>query len=122
MEIILGTILSYLVGLAANLRTDTIVARREERLREQLEQEDVLRKALVSTRPLREELRAACVELARNRQHLGVTPQEEPLWHLLSDETFQGDLVEWLRAGGIEEGNAVKERLLQRIEAVVAHT
>ena len=30
MEIILGTILSYLVGLAANLRTDTIVARREE--------------------------------------------------------------------------------------------
>ncbi|MFL6276128.1 MAG: HEAT repeat domain-containing protein [Blastocatellia bacterium] len=122
MEIILATILSYLVGLAANLRTDAILARREKRLKKQLGQEDILRKALISTRSLREELRAACAELARNRQHLGVTPQEEPLWHLLSDETFQSDLVEWLRAGGIEEGNAVKERLLQRIEAVVAHT
>jgi HEAT repeat protein len=122
MEIVLGTILGYLVGLAANLRTDAIVARREERLREQLEREDDLRKALASTRSLREELRIACAELARNRHRLGITPQEEPLWRLLSDDAFQVDLVEWLMAGGIEEGNAVKERLLRRMETVLAHT
>src|ERR1041384_4873312 len=105
MEIVLGTILSYLVGLAANLRTDAILARREERLREQLEREDVLRKAFASTRPLREELRATCAELVRNCQHLGVTPQEESLWPLLSDDAFQVDLVEWLRAGGRVAGD-----------------
>lgn len=122
MEIVLGTILSYLVSLAANLRTNAILARREERLREQLKREDALRKALASTRPLREELRAACAELARDRHHLGVTPQEEPLWRLLSDDAFQVDLVEWLMAGGIEEGNAAKERLLRRMEIALAHT
>ena len=122
MEIVLGTILSYLISLAANLRTDAIHVRREERLREQLGREDALRKAIASSRPLREALSAACAELARNRHRLGVTPQEKPLWRLLSDEAFQVDLVEWFMAGGIEEGNAVKERLLRRMETALAHT
>jgi hypothetical protein len=122
METILSTILAYLVGLAANLRTEAILGRREERLREQLKREDLLRKALASTRPLREEVRVACAELARNRHALGVTPQEEPLWGLLSDDTFQADLVEWLMAGGIDEGDTVKERLLQRMETSLLHT
>ena len=120
MEIILTTILSYMVGLAANLRTDAILRRREERLKKQLEQEDSLRKALASTRPLREELRAASAELARNRARLGVRPREEPLWRLLSDEVFQADLAEWLMAGGIEEGNAVKDRLIRAMEVALA--
>jgi hypothetical protein len=122
MEAVLCTILSYLVSLAANFRADAILASREEKLRKQLEREDALRKALASTRSLREELRTACAELARNRDRLGVTPQEEPLWRLLSDDTFQVDLVEWLMTGGIEEGNAVKERLLRRMETALAHT
>jgi len=122
METVLGTIISYLISLAAGLRTDAILARHEEKLREQLQQEDALRKALASTRSLREELRAACAELARNRQHLGVPSQEEPLWRLLSDDIFQADLAEWLMAGGIEEGDAVKERLLRRMETALAHT
>ena len=122
METVLGAILSYLISLAANLRADAILASREERLREHLEREDVLRKALTSTRPLREELRVACAELARNRHRLGVTPQEEPLWRLLSDDSFQANLVEWFMAGGIEEGNAVKERLLRRMENALVYT
>jgi HEAT repeat protein len=116
MEIILSAILSYLVSLAANLRDDAILTHHEEELRKQLKQENTLRKALASTRPLREELRAACNELARNRDKLGVSAQEKPLWRLLNDEIFQTDLVEWLMAGGIEEGTAVKGRLLMTME------
>lgn len=119
MEIVLGTIFSYFISLAAN-RTDAILARREDRLKQQLEQEDALHEALTSTRSLREEVRAACAELARNRYRLGITPQEEPLWHLLSDDVFQADLVEWLIAGGIDEGNEVKERLLKSMENALA--
>jgi len=122
MDIIINTILGYLVSLAVNLRTDAIHACLEEKLREQLEQEDSLIKAFASTRPLRDELRVACVEIARNRDILGITPHEEPLLRLLSDDTFQADLVEWFRAGGIQEGNAVKERIRQRMEVVLTQS
>jgi HEAT repeat protein len=119
MEIILSSILSYLIGLAANLRTSDIITRREEKLRKQLENKDTLSKAFSSTRPLRDELRAACSKLARNRSKFGVTSLEEPLWHLLRDELFQADLIEWFMAGGIEEGNAVKSRILYIIETTL---
>jgi HEAT repeat protein len=122
METVLATILSYLVSLAANLRTDAILVQREKKLREQLEREDELRDAVASIRPLRDDLRIACAKLARNRRRLGVTPQEEPVWRLLSDDAFQGDLFEWFMAGGIEEGSAVKGRLLDRMETALSHT
>lgn len=93
-SVVINTILSYLVSLAVNYQTDAIHARREKKLREQLEQEDSLVKAFASTRPLRDELRAACVGIARNRNILGIRPHEEPLLHLLTDDTFQDDLVE----------------------------
>jgi len=122
MELLIGTILSYFVALAANLRTSAVVARREKRLIKQLERESALRNSLLSTRPLRDEVRIACASLARSRHRLGVTAQEEPLWRLLSEDEFQVDFVEWLRAGAIDEGNAVKERLLHRMETALAHT
>src|ERR1035437_4646692 len=121
METFLGAILSYLIGLAADLRTGEILARREERLKAQLEREDTLSKALASIRPIREEIRAACAELVRNRGQLDLAPQEASLWGLLSDESFQADVTEWLMAGGIDEGDAVKARLLGRMELALTH-
>src|ERR1039457_374969 len=119
-SIILQSILSYLIGLAANLRTDAILSSRKERLKAQLDRENNLPKALTPIRPLRDEVRSACVELVRNRGQLGLTPREESLWGLLSGESFQADVTEWLMAGGIEEGAAVKARLLSRIEVALA--
>jgi hypothetical protein len=118
VDIIIGAILSYFIGLAANLRTDAILGHRK-RLQAQLEREDDLQKALASTRPIREELRLACAELLQNRSQLGLAPQEESLWGLLSDDAFQADVTEWLMAGGIDEGAPVKARLLDRIEAAL---
>ena len=119
MKEVLETIISYFVSLAANWTTDALHAGREARLKRQLEGEEALCEALASTRPLRDELRAACAELTRDRHDLGVTAQEEPLWRLLSDDAFQVDLAEWFMAGGIKEGKAVKERLLQRMETAL---
>lgn len=119
MEIILTTILSYLVGLAANLRTDTILKSHQKKSIEQLEQEDAMQKAIASSRPLRDELGFACAELARSRRLLHIPPQEETLWQLLNDVNFQSDLTEWFMSGGIKEGEAVKNRMLQRMESAL---
>lgn len=122
MEILISTILSYLVGLAGNLRTDAILTSRADKLRKQLEQKDALSKAIASARPLSDELRAACVQLAQHRDRLDVSKQEEPLWWLLSNEVFQNDLIEWFMAGGIAEGDTVKRRLLYAMEVALVES
>ncbi|MBI3492643.1 MAG: HEAT repeat domain-containing protein [Acidobacteria bacterium] len=119
-ELLLTNLLGYLLNLAAGERSAALAATREQKLREALQKDEALRKALASTHSIRAELGAACAELVRDRAQLGVPPYEEPLWQLLSDEVFQADLAEWLMAGAIEEGNAVKRRILQTMETALA--
>ena len=116
----LEAILSFIIGLAANGATEAVQRGWRRRLDAALEDEKALRKALVSRLPLREEVRAACAELARNRRRLDIGPQEAPIWSLLGDELFQNDLAEWLMAGSIEEGSVVKARLIQSITKVLS--
>jgi HEAT repeat protein len=119
METFISTLLAYFIGMAANLSTDDILKRRGKKIERRLKRERTLRKALASIRSLRDEVSTACAELTRNRTRLGVTPHEEPLWQLLKDDVFQNDFTEWLMAGGIAEGSAVKDRLLQAMEAAL---
>ena len=116
MSIILEAILSYLINLASNERSAAIAVSRERKLKEALEQEEPLRKALAFTRSLRDEVRSTCMELARNQSRFDVTREEEPVWRLLADDAFQADLVEWLMTGAIEEGEAAKGRFMNAIE------
>jgi HEAT repeat protein len=120
MTIILEAILTYLINLASGERSAAIAASRERKLKEALEQEEALKKALASARSVRDEVRATCIELTRSRTRLGVTPQEEPVWRLLSDDSFQTDLTEWLMAGGITEGKAAKDRLLRAMQLALS--
>jgi tetratricopeptide (TPR) repeat protein len=109
------TLVGFIIGLAANATTDAIQTERDRKLRQSLSELGAVRKALDAVRSTKEEVSRACVELARNSHRVGITPQEEPLWRLLNDEIFQCDLAEWFAAGGIEEGNAVKTRLIERM-------
>ena len=118
----LDMLLSFLIGLAANGVTTMALEKEEKKLQEALDNEETIRKALASFHSLRDEVRRACTGLARNRDKVGVGPQERPLWRLLSNEGFQTDLVEWLMAGGIEEGNAVKDRLVRSMETALEGT
>ena len=120
MSIILQAILAYLINLASGERSADIADSRARKLKEVLEQEEALKKALASARPLRDEVRDTCIELARDRDRLGVTQREEPVWRLLADEVFQADLADWLMAGAIEEGAAAKERLLHAMERTIS--
>ena len=115
MEAVLSAIIGYLVELAA----DGVLSEYEKELTTQLGKKLALGKAIASTRPLRDELRTACIHLAQHRDRVGISKQEEPLWKLLSNSSFQDDLIEWLIAGGIAEGNAVKARMLQTMEAAL---
>lgn len=118
---IIEVVLSFLVGLAANGATNAVVAQRRRKLDEVLSGEDLLRKALPFGRSIRGEVRAACIELAQNRARLHISRQEKLLWPLMADERFQDDLTEWLKAGAIKEGDAVRERLIQSMEQVLAN-
>lgn len=119
-EVLLPNLLAYVMNLASSERSGAIAIAREKAFKKAVENEDGLRKAFASTYSIRDEVRGACAELARNRAQLGVTPKEEPLWRLLSDEVFQADLAEWLMAGGIEEGKDVQARILQAMETILA--
>ncbi len=85
-----------------------------------LSNQEALQTAIMSVRSLREELLAACGTLAKNRSAIGVSPQETPIWLLLSDEVFQDDLQTWLMAGGIEEGRVAKDRLVHAMELALS--
>lgn len=116
MEIILKAIIGYLVKYAADgMRSEV-----EQALQKELAQNDSLAKAIAASRPLRDELRAACIQLAQQRDRVGISKQEEALWKLLSNDAFQHDLIEWFMAGGIAEGEAVKGRLLQSMETALS--
>jgi len=116
---VIGAILAYLISLAGNERSAAIHKKRKKRLEKAMEDQEALQGALVAGRSLRQELQRVALELARNRARLGVSAQEEPLFALLLDETFQADLGDWLMAGGIPEGCPIKERLAERMEAAL---
>lgn len=115
METILKAIIGYLVKYAI----DGARSEFEQTLQKELANNEALAKSIAAARPLREELRSACIQLAQHYDRKGISKQEEHLWNLLSNETFQNDLIEWFMAGGIAEGEAVKSRLLQTMEAAL---
>jgi formylglycine-generating enzyme required for sulfatase activity len=116
-ELIISTILSYFVGIASGLRTDAIVTSQKQKLVAQLRQQEQSQAAFDAMRPLSDDVRRACLELAAKYERIGGSPAEVGLRSLLGEAAFQTDFCEWLQAGGIPEGEAVKARLLQKIEA-----
>jgi formylglycine-generating enzyme required for sulfatase activity len=121
-EIIISTILSYFVGIASSLRTDAILTSQKEKVAARLRQQEQSGEALDAVRPLADDVRRACLALAAKQQLLENSPAEVGLRVLLGDAAFQNDFVEWLQAGGIQEGEAVKARLLQKIETAIPPT
>ena len=115
----LEALLAFLISFLANEASSAVQKLRRKELDNALADEAALRKALDSRRSLRDEVRGCCMALARDRSRLGLSPQEEALWWLLSDEVFQRDLAEWLMAGAIEEGNAAKARLTETMTAAL---
>ena len=94
MEAIIGSILSYIVSLATSLHADAILTDQKQKLAAQLRPEEEARQALNAFRPLPEDVRRACVDLAGKHEQLWVSPQQERLRPLLSDAAFQSDFVE----------------------------
>ena len=117
---IVKDIIHYVVVLAVHVSTIAVEKICEHKLTNTLKKKKDLEKALASIRSIRDEVRASCIELAKNRTRTGVSKTEESLWALLADDSFQADLSTWLITGAIEEGNEVKERLLNSMEAALS--
>jgi hypothetical protein len=119
MESLTAIILSHFFGIASNLHSDAILTAQKDKLLEELRKDEKARDALRAFRPIVEDVRLACIKLADMHELLWCSPEQERLRPLLIDAHFHNDFVEWLQAGGIEEGEAVKDRILRRIEALL---
>ncbi len=118
-ELILPQILSYLLGLAVNERSNAIADTRQQEALARLQQQQYFRYARNAIRSLDDEVSAACASLARSHHTVGVKPAEQQMCRLLTDESFQRDVSEWLKAGGMPEGQAVIARLRERMAAAL---
>uniref|UniRef100_A4XR49 Putative signal transduction protein with Nacht domain n=1 Tax=Ectopseudomonas mendocina (strain ymp) TaxID=399739 RepID=A4XR49_ECTM1 len=120
MDPILSAIISYLTGLAVNMRTSAVVTSRENALKQQVAISEERLEAKLAVRSLKEEVRSTCIKLARNLHVEGVSPEEKAIWKLLANERFQDDIAGWIVTGGIEEGDDVKDRLLRAMEEALS--
>jgi formylglycine-generating enzyme required for sulfatase activity len=115
-----GIILNHFFGLLANLNSDFILTAQKDKLAEKLLPDEQARAALKAFRPIDEDVRSACRQLADQHELLWVSPQQKLLRPLLNDPRFHQDFVEWLQIGAIEEGEPVKARMIQKMEVLLA--
>jgi hypothetical protein len=120
MEFITGYILNHFFGLAANLHSDYILTAQKDRQTAQFLEAHQAREALKSWRSIDEDVRMACLKLADQHEQLWVSPAQIKLRPLLRDPGFHQDFVEWLHVGAIEEGEPVKMRITQKMEALLS--
>jgi len=120
IEAMVGFAVGILGNYVATATQPPIANPWQRRLDEQLADEQALNKALNSRRSLRAEARRVCSELSQDRALLGnLSDQEREIWRLLSEPHFQEEFADWLIAGGIEEGAAIRERLEGRMEGAL---
>ena len=120
MDLITGYILNHFLGLAANLHSDYIITASKDRQAAQFLEADQAREALKAWRSIADDFRIACLELADHHEQLWVSPAQKQLRPLLRDPSFHQDFVEWLQVGGIEEGEPVKARMIQKMETLLS--
>jgi len=120
MDLITGYILNHFLGLAANLHSDYIITAPKDRQAAQFLEADQAREALKAWRSIADDFRIACLELADHHEQLWVSPAQKQLRPLLRDPSFHQDFVEWLQVGGIEEGEPVKARMIQKMETLLS--
>jgi hypothetical protein len=102
----IDALLSFVIGLITNKASAKLeLPSKAEQQREEIH------RALASGNSLEDEVAAAAIRLAKNRQTLKLPQHEQKLWSLLTEPVFQKDLAEWIMAGAITEGDAVKARL-----------
>ena len=105
----LDILVSFIIGLAVNQSSDSLGAWAKSGDAKQ--RQENLHRALTSAHNLEDEVAAACIRVAKDKQRLGIPAHEQKLWCLWSDESCQKDVADWLMAGTSAEGEEVKNRL-----------
>lgn len=122
MELLLTTVLSYLVSLAANSTSSKLGKIQEQKLKELLSNDKKLLANLQSDITVEDHVSTACKILAKNLKTKGLTTLDIKTWSLLSDAEFQKDFTQWFTAGNIPETDKAKERILDKIEYALAES
>jgi len=119
---LMEALLNLLLGLAGNGISELVIRRHQQSLDEVAGRKDALKNALASRRTLREEIAAACVQLAQHRAQISDAPRNDALWRVLASDSFQNDLAEWISRAAPDEGAQARERLSQTMRAALSDT
>ena len=119
MEAVLNALLSYLISVAAGLRTNEISQKKEEQLEKATTRANRKSIALTSTRTLKDEISKSCIALAKAMHINGVPSNEKAIWNLLTNEDFQNEITEWIITGNLDEGERTKTNILELMEAAL---
>jgi hypothetical protein len=115
METLLGAILSYLISLAASLRSNAITEKHHQELQEKVKKEADALQAVQDRMSLKEQLKLVGTEAARRKAKDGITGTEKHLFDLLTDEVFQDDITQWLTAWKPQEKKSTEEKLSEQM-------
>ena len=113
---------SYTVSALASLFVGETLAQRDRDLRELQDSGENQANRLPSSASLRERLRITCIELSEHLRVDDSLSHGEALADLLGSEALLDVFAEWFEAGGIEEGQSIRQRLLEMFESALAES
>jgi len=108
-------LMAFLLSLEGSLRANAISEKRLRKLQAEANEKARLLATITNLQSLRDQLKALSTNVARFKAEVGLAPDEESLFQLLTDETFQDDLVNWLSAGSPPEEQRLQSVILDRM-------
>lgn len=123
MDVLLGHLLTYLISLAAGLRQEAFAEARRNKRQQKIDQElatDSARlQAIGDLESLRDQIRRVGTRVAAALDQLDLGRRERDLFMLLTDETFQDDMADWLTAWDPARKTRRQQQILDRMAAVL---
>jgi hypothetical protein len=98
MDPVLVFLIPYLLNLAAGLHSGKLLEKEHQEFKEKLVREAAAGQAVMDRLTLKEQLRLVGTETARRCAADGVSPVQEQMLRLLTDEVFQAEIARWLTA------------------------
>ena len=117
MELLLSSVLSYFISIAANSTSSRLNKTASKELKDLLDNEVYLREQLRSDLSISEHIENVCKRLSLDLKKRNLNRNEILVWMLLSEKEFKSDFEMWFLAGNIPESDESKSRILNRIKS-----
>lgn len=115
MEIIVGSLLSYLISLAAGMRLDAMAKKRKKKLNNALNENKEQLQRIQDVRSFKEQLKLVTPDIKQIKKEFEITENEKPLLSLFTREDFQDGLARWLSAYKPDEKKEIQKSITEKM-------